>query len=323
MSAAAPAICTSPSDGARPVRRAAVARVEPRPVGLRDRPLTRGRRPSSSARAATGCPAMTWVKLTFSLAAVSAASTARASSPPAVPVRAASATPSSAPERVRARVAEHDLLAEVGRQQRRAGTERAGGDAAAAAERQRRADHQPGLDRPAGPQVEQVDQVGRAGDDPGAEQHVGGAPQAAPVVPAAEQRRGHQAGRADPGDLDQAAGDPALAQRAQVAGEALGGLLLGPVADDVVVEADRTGDRARGDAAAAVRQRRARRARRRRWRRRPARGRRPASPCGRGSWCGPAPADFGSRRIQVERAAGDGRADAERPEDSKGHGWEV
>src|SRR2546423_918884 len=73
-------------------------------------------------------------------------------------------------ERVRARVAEHDLLAEVGREQGGGGTDRTGGDPT-----ERRADQHARLQRPTRAQVEQVDQIRCPGDDARAEQRADGA----------------------------------------------------------------------------------------------------------------------------------------------------
>ena len=202
------------------------------------------RRPNASSSRSTGVRWITWVKLTFSLAAVSPASTASSAARPSGPVRAASATPSSAPS------AFAPLSPSITRSSRSSGSsagggaDGAGGDAAVRATGQRRAapQQQAGLQRPAGPQVEQVEQVRGAGDDTGAEQHV--EPRGPPAAGAGaggrrRAARPRQAGGAHPDDLDQAGGDPPLPQRGEVPGEALGGLLLRPGADHVVVEPDR------------------------------------------------------------------------------------
>ena len=116
-------------------------------------------------------------------------------------------------------------------QQRGGRPDRPGGQAAP---EQRRTDDQSGLQRPAGSQIEQVDEVGGTGDHPGPEQHVDDA------AATRQQGRRREARRPDPHDLGQAAGDPALPQRAQVSPEALG-LVLRPAADPVVVEPDGAG----------------------------------------------------------------------------------
>ena len=129
-------------------------------------------------------------------------------------------------QRVRPAVAEHGPLAQVLGQQRQGRRQRRQGQAAAAAARRlrpadgcrraprprrsarrRRGD----LDRPARAQVEQVEQVGAAGDQPGVDHHVGGR--------APGQRGAGDAGGADAAQLDRAGGDLAVPQGAEVAAE--------------------------------------------------------------------------------------------------------
>src|SRR5690606_11395283 len=125
-------------------------------------------------------------------------------------------------ERVGAGVAEHGPLAQVVGEQRGRGAERHGGQrrrggrvSGPGRRQQRPAGEQPDLDSPAGPQVEQVGQVGRARDGGAVDERVGGA--------ARDERGGAQPGRADAEDLDGAAGDLAPGESAQVAFEAFGG----------------------------------------------------------------------------------------------------
>src|SRR5690606_19797322 len=116
--------------------------------------------------------------------------------------------------------------------ERHGGQRRRGGRVLGHGRRQQRpAGEQPYLDRPSGPQVEQVGQVGRARDGGAVDQRVGGA--------ARDERGGAQPGRADAEDLDGAAGDLAPGERAQVAFEAFGG----GGAVEVVVGAERAAAR--------------------------------------------------------------------------------
>jgi hypothetical protein len=123
---------------------------------------------------------------------------------------------------------------------------------------QRYAGQQPDLQRPAGPQVEQVEQVGGPGHHAGAEHDVPGpagrtAPGRArrhPVVGDPEQAGGDDPGGRHPHQFHHAAGHLAAPQRGQVTVEALRGPLRRIVPGEVVVEPDRggaeTGDQSGG-----------------------------------------------------------------------------
>ena len=180
---------------------------------------------------------MTLVKLTFSLAAVSAAS--------------AAARPTRPGREARRQRRHRERRRARSRRSRRAWRARRGPRAQAlrrhrvppreepasrfAQHTARGADGR-GLGGASGTEVEEVDDVGRAGDDQ--------AGQDAVERVAAQDRAGGQAGRADAEDLDGAGGDLAAGQGGEVAAEALGGAAL----VEVVVEAD--GARAEGRAAA-------------------------------------------------------------------------
>ena len=173
----------------------------------------------SSLRSA-GVGSMTLVKLTFSLATVSA------TIPASRPARAdrgsepAAAAPSIAPS---ALAPASPSMARSARSSGSSARPAPSGAATAARPADRsgparaaRGD-QPGrqrrdLDGAAGTEVEEVEQVGAAGDQPGVDQHVG--------PPAAEQQAARQPGRGQPGQLDAAGGDLAVGQRAEVALEA-------------------------------------------------------------------------------------------------------
>src|SRR6202012_5208915 len=90
------------------------------------------------------------------------------------------------------------------------------------------------LDRPAGPEVEQVEQVGRPGDQRGVDRDVGDG--------AAGERGGRDPGRADAAQLDRAGGDLTVGQRAEVPADPAH--VTG--AGDVVVPAERPGTGGRG-----------------------------------------------------------------------------
>ena len=206
MSAAAPAI--RPAPARRPV---AVAGV------------SRGAGRARRAPAAPGFAAITWVKLTFSLAAVSATIPASAAARPAGPVRAASATPSSAPRALAPLSPSMIRSSQVGGQQRRRRRR-------PARRRARRSDRPPAARRPArrpsapgpGRRSSRLSRFAVPAITP--------APSSTSIRPrrrrqpgrragrrgSRQQRGGGEPGRADPGDLHQAAGDPALPQRRQV-----------------------------------------------------------------------------------------------------------
>ena len=173
----------------------------------------------SSLRSA-GVRSMTLVKLTFSLATVSATIPASRPARRGPGQRPGRGRAEHRAERVGPGVAEHGPLGQVLGQQREARAERRGHRRQAGrpvgAARAARGD-QPGrqrrdLDRAAGTEVEQVQQVGAAGDQPGVDEHVG------PL--AAEQQAARQPGRGQPGQLDRAGGDLAVGERAEVALEA-------------------------------------------------------------------------------------------------------
>ena len=199
-----------------------------------------GRRPSMSSQCSGGVRWMTLVKLTFSLAAVSAMIPASTATRPAPRQARRRRRAEHGPERVGPRVAEHGPLPQVlpgegqartqrdpgqhgpwpGASRHRASRHRAGRHGAVpgrsrrprpAGGGQQPARQRRDLDRAAGPQIEQVEQVGAARDQAGVDRHVQGG--------AAQQPAGGDSGRADSADLDRAGGHLAVGQGAQVTAE--------------------------------------------------------------------------------------------------------
>ena len=112
MSAAAPASRAVPVRG--------------RPGSDHVRPWAAG--PARPVRAAPGVPSITWVKLTFSLAAVSADQHGEEPGPPGRAGTRGERDAEQGAERVGPAVAEHHLLVEVVAEQPGGGADRAGGD---------------------------------------------------------------------------------------------------------------------------------------------------------------------------------------------------
>ncbi len=129
-----------------------------------------------SSQFSAGVRAITLVKLTFSLAAVSAATAARMATRVGRRSDDAAATPTIAPMRVRAAVAQHGPLGEVVGQQRggRASGRRDLGARAWPVQAEREAAQQRYLGRPARAQIEQVEQVRAPRHQTGVDGHISG-----------------------------------------------------------------------------------------------------------------------------------------------------
>ena len=115
---------------------------------------------------------MTFVKLTFSLASVSATTPGEQAGAGGAARDRREPQAEQCSEGVGSAVAEHDPLPQVLREDGEGGTEWAGDQSPGGPAEGGRGQQGAGLPGPAGPQVEQIEQVRRPGDQPGGEDAV-------------------------------------------------------------------------------------------------------------------------------------------------------